>query len=506
MKKTNIIMAVLALAAVSACDLDLDPKTSYHENNVTVDEETENQYTTREDMQGLRNSLYNSWVKDIQEKGYLDWLIATESRSDNAYCGNPGTGAIVAIEANNQDPSNSNISRDWDWHLTQISNANNIICNIDDIYAASTDMTQAEHDEWKSEALCWRAFNLFRMAQLWGDVPMITIIPPAITSENIEEVYEAYYPKRTPVGEVYDQIIEDLDYACEHGPAVDVSNKMLFSKAFAYGLRARVYAEKDHQDWNKVASDCQAVENMGFTLMEDYGEMWAYDDNDATRNTAESIFEVTWSRNSGNWLWMMYHRNAYNPDDSFTWIKWSTPSRDLIKAYDEAGDTERKNATIIYDECGWSQYYPADNYAFMHKMPTNASSAILMRLGEIYLLHAEALTMTGDLSGAARYVNLIRERAGLGDLPASASASQSAMLQAVLDERRLELAFEGFRFYDLARHDMIKEVHDAMSDPSSSRYDSYWQTRTPLTDETILYPVPQDAIDKNTNLEQNPGY
>lgn len=509
MRKINIIFMAAALMAFNACDLDLNPNTSYNETNVKVDEESESQYSTRTDMLGLRNSMYNSWVKDIQEKGYMDWLITTETRSDNAYCGSPSTGAITAIEANNQDPANGNISRDWDWYLGQVSKANNIICNIDGIFANDTSavrMTQREHDEWKAEALCWRAWNLFHMVQLWGDVPMITVIPPEITSENVEEVYEAYYPKRTPVDEVYGQIIEDLDYACENAPAVNTSDKMVFTKAFAHGMRARVYAEKQRQDWNKVIEDCDAVEGMGFKLLDNYGDLWGYDDDDAFRNSAESIFEVTWTRNSGNWVWMMYHRNAYNPSDSYTWAKWSTPSRNLAAAYDAAGDTERKNASIIYDECGWSLYYPSGSYAFMHKVPTNASSVILMRLGEIYLLHAEALAMTGDLENAAAYVNKTRNRAGLANLPNSAKSSQASMLQAVLDERRLELAFEGFRFFDLARHDMIKEVHDAMSDPSSSSYDSYWQTRTPLTDETILFPVPQDAIDKNSNLVQNPGY
>ena len=245
---------------------------------------------------------------------------------------------------------------------------------------------------------------------------------------------------------------------------------------------------------------------MGFSLVDNYGDLWGYNDDDAVRNTKESIFEVTWSRNSGNWVWMMYHRNAYNPSDSYSWAKWTTPSRSLAAAYDAAGDTERKNASIVYDECGWSLYYPAAKYAFMHKVPTNASSVILMRLGEIYLLHAEALVMTGDLDNAYIYTNKTRNRAGLADLPLSVKNSKESMLKAVLDERRLELAFEGFRFFDLARHDMIKDVHNSMSDPSSPNYDSYWQKRTPLTDETILFPVPQTAIDKNSNLTQNPGY
>jgi hypothetical protein len=505
MKKIYNILAIAVLAVLSACDLDLYPVDEYNEGNVDVDEESETQYSTRADMLGLRNTMYDSWLKDMQEKGIADWLIYSECRADNAYNGSPSTGEIVAIEANQQDAENKNVVRDWEWYLQQISNANEIICNIDDIAendTSSVTMTTQEHDEWKAEAMCWRAFMLFRMVRLWGDVPVVTEIPPAITAENLEEVYDEYFPARKPVKEVYEQIISDLEYASEYAPDVDVSNKMLFSKAFADGLLARVYAEQsDFQDWTKVAEYCQAVEDMGFSLEPNYGDLWGYDDTDAYRNSAETICEIQWSRSSGNWVFMMFHRNAFNPTDSFTWAKWVTPSRDLIDAYEAEGDTVRMNASIITDACTWSNYWPADSYKFMHKVPTNASSWILMRLGEIYLLHAEALTMTNDLSGAASYVNLVRERAKLDDLPSSATASQSAMLEAVLNERRLELAFEGFRFFDLVRHDMAKEIHDSMH-----AEDSYWQDRDPLTDETILMPVPQTDLDDNPSLTQNPGY
>lgn len=197
----------------------------------------------------------------------------------------------------------------------------------------------------------------------------------------------------------------------------------------------------------------------------------------------------------------MYHRNAYNPDDSYTWAKWTTPSRDLIEAYQKEGDEVRMNASIVWDKCSWSNYYPSDNYAFMHKMPTNVSSIYIMRLAEIYLLHAEALACTGDLAGAAGYVNRVRSRAKLADLPASAQASQEAMIDAILKERRLELAFEGFRFFDLARHDRIIEVHNSVN-----AKDSYWQVRKPLTETRIFLPIPTSALEQNSALTQNPGY
>ena len=502
MKKIYTILALASLIVLSSCELNLYPETGYSEGNVKVDDEAgESQYSTREDMKGLRDAMYSSWTKDIQEKGYLDWLVYAECRADNAYGGNPGTGELMAIEANKQDGENKNVVRDWDWYQGQVSNCNNIICNIDRIKEADPTMTDKEYREWKSEAYCWRAWNLFQMSYLWGDIPLVNTIPPAITAENIEEVYDAYFPGRTAIADIYAQIISELEYACENAPDTDPANKHLFTKAFAHGMLARIYAEATARDWSKVAQHCAAVEGMGYKLVDDYAQMWAYDEADAVRNTSESIFEITWSKSNGNWVWMMFHRNAYNPDDSYSWIKWITPSRDLIAAYDAEGDTERKNACIVYDEAIWSNYYPGDAYAFMHKVPTNASSIILMRLGEIYLLHAEALAMTGDLAGATEYVNKVRTRAGIKTI--AVPSSQEAMIDAILKERRLELAFEGFRFFDLLRHgfERTKAIHDAMP-----QQDSYWQPRFPLTEETVFMPIPQTALDNNPSLVQNPGY
>lgn len=502
MKKIYTILALASLIVLSSCELNLYPETGYSEGNVKVDDEAgESQYSTREDMKGLRDAMYSSWTKDIQEKGYLDWLVYAECRADNAYGGNPGTGELMAIEANKQDGENKNVVRDWDWYQGQVSNCNNIICNIDRIKEADPTMTDKEYREWKSEAYCWRAWNLFQMSYIWGDIPLVNTIPPAITAENIEEVYDEYFPGRTPIADIYAQIISELEYACENAPDTDPANKHLFTKAFAHGMLARIYAEATARDWSKVAQHCAAVEGMGYKLVDDYAQMWAYDEVDAVRNTSESIFEITWSKSNGNWVWMMFHRNAYNPDDSYSWIKWITPSRDLIAAYDAEGDTERKNACIVYDEAIWSNYYPGDAYAFMHKVPTNASSIILMRLGEIYLLHAEALAMTGDLAGATEYVNKVRTRAGIKTI--AVPSSQEAMIDAILKERRLELAFEGFRFFDLLRHgfERTKAIHDAMP-----QQDSYWQPRFPLTEETVFMPIPQTALDNNPSLVQNPGY
>ncbi len=504
MKKILFAIALSGCAVLTSCELDKFSETGYSEKNYTGDSgNTDEQYSTREDMLGQRNSMYED-VKNIQECGYLDLLAITECRTDNAYGGSTSTGELMALEANGQDCENKNVVRDWSYYLARVNKANQVICFIDDIKEKDPSMTEKEHDEWKSEALCWRAYNLFNMVRLWGDIPMLTVVPPAITAENINEVYYQYFPKRSPVSEIYAQIIEDLEYAAQHAPMPDASNKFVFSRGFANGMLARVYLEKPVRDYDKVIQYCTAVEGMGYSLCERYGEMWAYTEDDATRNTPESIFEVTWTKASGNWVWMMFHRNAYNPNDSYSWAKWITPSRNLVAAYDAEGDTERKNASIIYDACAWSLLYPANSYAFMHKVPTNASSVILMRLAEIYLMHAEALAMKGDLAGAAEYVNKVRRRAKIDEI--AAAASPEAMLDVILRERRLELAFEGFRWFDLVRTDKIKEVHDGVNIPGSVSYDPYFSTRYPLTEESILLPIPTTAIDTNPSLTQNPGY
>lgn len=493
---------MFSLVALVSCDLDLFPETGYNEGNVEVNESTESQYNTREEMLGLRNKIYSDWTKGIQEYGYQDFLIYTECRADNAYCGT-NTAEIMQIEANKQDGENVNVTRDWGYYLSQMSNANEIICNVDSILVKDPEMTQEDADRWSAEARCWKAWALFQMSRLWGPVPVVNTIPPAITSENIEDVYYEYFPPQQPLDVVYSQLVEDLTFAIEHAPDV-TDDKFVFTKGFAKGLLARIYAEEAIRDWNKVAELCTSVENdYGYQLCENYGDMWAYTEADAVRNTKESIFEVQWTNKSaGNWVYMMFHRNAYDNMANYSWAKWVTPSRDLIEAYKAEGDTERFNTSIIIDQCAWQNYYPGDEYAFNHKVPTNVSSIIVMRLGEIMLLHAEALACTGDLEGARTLVNKIRKRAKIAEYKTPFTSQEDA-IDKILKERRLELAFEGHRFFDLVRHglDRAKAVHDAMP-----QKDIYWQDRLPLTQETILMPVPQGALDDNPTLVQNPGY
>ena len=127
-----------------------------------------------------------------------------------------------------------------------------------------------------------------------------------------------------------------------------------------------------------------------------------------TRNTSESIFEIQYLSGSGNWVTWMFGRDIVNWDNNFSWAKWVTPSRDIIRAFDNEGDVIRKGESIVYYECSWSNYYPSDNYPFMYKCRSANSSIIKYRYADILLLKAEALIMQGNLNGGAKIIEQSR--------------------------------------------------------------------------------------------------
>ena len=125
-----------------------------------------------------------------------------------------------------------------------------------------------------------------------------------------------------------------------------------------------------------------------------------------------------------------------------------------------------------------------------------------LRGADLMLLKAEALAHQGDMSSAADLVNNVRHRAKLGDVKTDALASTDAMLDAILHERRLELALEGQRLFDLIRFGKLMDVMNTINTRDEGRLP---QSR-PFVEAHRLMPIPQTALDKNSNLQQNPGY
>jgi hypothetical protein len=151
---------------------------------------------------------------------------------------------------------------------------------------------------------------------------------------------------------------------------------------------------------------------------------------------------------------------------------------------------------------GWNDPYWKNpgHYPILSKYndPNNGTNDFYaIRLADILLLRAEAYNHSNDISHAADLVNEVRKRVGL---PNTTAATQSDMAASIATERRLELAFEGQRRFDLIRTGKAIEVMNAQKDASgnSLNYD--------VQPYQLIYPIPQEQLDLNPKLVQNPGY
>ena len=505
MKRILLNVIVLGMFCfLGSCSLDYEPISAYSELTIGGNDSTGGsvKYSTRAQMLTQYEGMYNALKgNDGLEKWNLDYLVVTETHADNSYRG--ATDAeLTQLEQQKQNGINKNIDRDWNSYYSLISAANRVICNVDSVPDPS--LTAAERKKWKAEALILRSWIMFDMVRMWGGIPMILQEPPAINAKNITQVYPLYYPARNTVEEVYAQIINDLNIALEPGgaPNIDPANKFVFSRTVANALLAKIYAEKPMRDYNKVIEYCEKVEP-DVSLVQSYSDLFSLNDTKTDvryRNTSESIFEITFS-DGGNWNTWMFGIDETDPNSTYDWAKWLTPSRDLISAFDRAGDIIRKNTTIVYASVSWSNHYPANHYPFMHKYPSKFNSIIKLRLADILLLKAEAYVELGNLPEAAAIVNRIRARVNLPPLSSSVTSSFAGMQDAVLNERRLELAFEGQRWFDLVRTGKVFEVMNTLNQRDEGRL-----PMDPVTEYNVILPIPQSQIDINPNLVQNPGY
>jgi len=509
MKFKYIIPAAVA-AALSACSLDYEPVDTYSDVTEGVqDTEEEVVFRNKADVESYMQGMYKK-ITDQQEHWYLDLLLIAEAHSDNAYAGTTGA-EVQPYEDNSIEGSNSVIDRDWNRYLGDVAVANKLIQNVDKV--ADGSLSQAEIESYRAQAQIFRSMIWFDMVRLWGDIPVIKTVAGDITADNIEEVYPAYFPEQSTELEAYQAIEEDMLNAVKYAPD-QTADKTRFTKNVARTLLAKIYAEKPLRDYSKVVYYVNQIEADGFDLVDDYSLLFGiqgiphFEEGASAvplqTNTKESILEGQFPVGAGNWCTWMFGRDLSNWDNNFTWAKWITPSRDLIALFESEGDTKRLSESVAYYECAWSNYYPSDHYPFMYKCRSAFSSIIKYRFADLLLLKAEALIMgeNMDLGGAADIIDRVRNRAGLGKLPASVRGNKEQMLNALLKERRLELAFEGQRWFDLVRLNKVEEVMNTLWSRDSGRH----AQKLPFTEFSYRLPLPQSALDANDNLVQNPGY
>lgn len=488
MKKYILFIALCGgLLALDSCKkfLELEPESQ----GIAVENTAADSilFKTADEAEAALAGAYADFKNEYYQ---LDYFVNGDAQSDDAYAGgdNPANFQIDDYKLN---ATNSNVSRDWRYLYATIGKCNTVINNIDAVNDPA--MTSARKAEIKGEASFIRAFMYFQATQLWGDVPLQLKEVKSISAANLEEIYPQIFPARSPQAEVYTQIIADLETAVANVPATK-PHKGYATKGAANAVLAKVYATIEPHDWTKVNQYCDAVIAGGYTLLDNYDDLW----NNANENSAESIFEINYNGGptDGNWGTKIFR--------GLDWKKFNLPSNDLVAAFMAEGDNVRMNASVVYQDVSgkWSDsHWPQTHYPFINKWHNfqegSNQNYIFIRLADILLLKAEALNETGNVSGAADIVNAIRDRVGLGVTPA---ANQSDMRLAIEKERRLELAFEGHRWFDLKRTGRAIEV---MTNAKGASGENLGYA---LNSNRLVWPIPQSELDKNQKLIQNSGY
>ncbi len=487
MKKHIAFLSALTALALFSCEnyLELEPVSQ----SIAIDNTDADSvyFNTASEVEAALAGAYSDFKNEYYQ---LDYYVNGDAQSDDAYAGgdNPDN---FQIDDYRLDATNRNVSRDWAYLYSTVGKTNTILNNID----AVTDpaLTAARREEIIGEAAFIRAFMYFQLVQLWGDVPLQLLEVKTISADKLDEIYPIIFPARSPQEEVYAQIIADFETALPRVRAT-APHKGYVTTGAVNAMLAKVYATQEPHDWTKVREYCDAVIAGGYSLLADYNQLW----NNANENSAESIFEINYSGgpSDGNWGTKIFR--------GLDWKKFNLPSNDLVAAFDAENDQIRKNASVIFlDVTGkWSDpHWPQTYYPFINKWRNfqegSDQNYIFIRLADILLLKAEALNELGDPDGAAALVNQIRARVNL--LPTTAS-TQAEMRLAIEKERRLELAFEGHRWYDLKRTGRAIEVMN------NARGANGQPLGYNLTAERLIWPIPQAELDKNSKLTQNPGY
>lgn len=479
-KSFKYLAASVALSAFVSCNRYLDTQPisdKVMDTSVPIKDAKD----AEQDMQQLYSNFGNEYWQ-------LDYWFNGDAQTDVAYAGADNNNNFQQDEYR-IFATNANIARDWSYLNTFLYHSNLILNYIDGVTDGS--LSAARKAEMKSEAQIFRAMYHFHMVQLWGDVPIVTKAVTSVNTANFDEVYNTIYPKRQPVADVYNQIISDLESAVASAPAA--SYKTRANKAAAYGLLAKVYATKPNPDWAKVKSYCDMVSAQGYSLVPVYDLLF-----DGAHNlNSEAIWEV--DGNAGSiWAWGTF---MFAGTD---WKKFNTPSNDLVKTFNDAGDQQRLNSTVWFspDKVNWSDnYWPSVGYPFMNKMRQTDGKQhfYILRYADILLLKAEAMVQMGDYAGAASLVNQVRARVGLAPVTI---ASQEDGINKILNERKMELAFEGHRWFDLKRTGKAITILSQQKD-GNGKVLPYASNLNP---NRLLWPIPQAELDKNKNLTQNPGY
>ena len=483
--KYNLIAIALLGFSFSSCSdfLEQNPQTDLSENDF---------YKTADDILSAVNGVYSS----LQEGDiYGNWYVFGEIPSDNTR--NQLSGSVTTQNEFDQfyiDTQNSMIANFWKAAYKVINRTNTVLGRIDGI-EINTELA----NRYKLECKFIRALMYFNLVRVYGDVPLV------LKEISISESYDIL---REPKENVYNQIIADLKEAqglpvsystAEDGRATQGAAKALLANVY---MTLHKYAEAETILAEIINSgQYSLLENTPGSLnIDGYKNVFS----PVNHNSKEGIFEIQFLK--GGYGEGSNYANNFAPENSGTNVVAvggtggnNIPEMDIYNAYEE-GDLRRDFSMSLgyYDNRKNNEWVESRYVCKFMDVPYQNNDASnnypVIRYADVILMYAEALNQNGKTAEACKYLNMTRRR-GFGyqttetspvDLQTTDKAQFALMVE---QERRVELAFENHRWFDLIRTGRAVEV---MRSKGFS-----------LNETNLICPIPQKQIDVNPKLTQN---
>ncbi len=483
--KYNLIAIALLGFSFSSCSdfLEQNPQTDLSENDF---------YKTADDILSAVNGAYSS----LQEGDvYGNWYVFGEIPSDNTR--NQLSGSVTTQNEFDQfyiDTQNSMIASFWKAAYKVINRTNTVLGRIDGI-----EINAELANRYKLECKFIRALMYFNLVRVYGDVPLV------LKEISISESYDIL---REPKENVYNQIIADLKEAqglpvsystAEDGRATQGASKALLADVY---MTLHKYAEAETILAEIINSGRYGLlENTPGSLnIDGYKNVFS----PVNHNSKEGIFEIQFLK--GGYGEGSNYANNFAPENSGTNVVAvggtggnNIPEMDIYNAYEE-GDLRRDFSMSLgyYDNRKNNEWVESRYVCKFMDVPYQNNDASnnypVIRYADVILMYAEALNQNGKTAEACKYLNMTRRR-GFGyqttetspvDLQTTDKAQFALMVE---QERRVELAFENHRWFDLIRTGRAVEV---MKSKGFS-----------LNETNLICPIPQKQIDVNPKLTQN---
>lgn len=397
-----------------------------------------------------------------------------EYRSDNLSLGAPtaGTQDRYDIDHFTEKPSNGILSSYWANFNNNVYRCNLLLDQID-----GANFAENQKKQYKGEAMFIRALNYFNMYRIWGGVP---------ATKHVVSAAEALKVARYSDEQMFDLIAGDLKEIVDNNYLPETYSSADMGRATsgaAKALLGKVYLT--FHKWTE-AKDILSQLIGKYQLVSPIAQVFDVDN----KNNNEIIFAVHFNKEiegEGHSYWY----NLTNASDD------TNQTSSLLNTF-PTGDARKDLITYVQVEKNvrlMNKFYDTKSPTFK----TVGNDQILLRYADVLLMYAEALNEiqydASEGSLALKYLNAVRQRAGISNLTVKQLPTQEKFRKGILVERQREFPYEGQRWFDLVRMGFAKSVMA--------------ENGVEIKDYQLLFPIPQQEIEKvgdKSILWQNPGY